>query len=260
MDGTTIIKPAFNAKSTLYDVLQQKLDMPLLDQGLLPFVGDWKTIEGRSAAVLLAKITVSLSRGGNNTPWPLMHSVLALRGISISFYARKAIYVDAIVRDIIGNIGHAGFFVFPDQVYSLTNTAQCLHMVNATEGFVIETPKQALAYLKLYCWIICADDGPFQIIENKNQIMRVFDNVNVKKLAPLQVKKKKEEWALCANVLYGSSFFRAAFLLDEMGTIEMEDEEEIKLEKHDRKRNSGFKGEWQVGDTVKYFYERGAVK
>ncbi len=260
MDGTKITTPVFNAKSAFYNLLQQKLDMSLLDEALLPFVGDWKPIEGFSAAVLLAKITLSLSRSGNITPWPLMHSALALRGVSVSFYARKAIYVDAVVRDVVGNIGHAGFLVFPDHVYSVPNKAESIHAINAAEGFTIKTSQQALAYLKLHCWIICADYGPFQVIGDMHQLRRVFDNVKIDTLAPMSAKKEKDKWALAANVLYGHKFFRATFLLDSEGVLEMEDEEALPLAKHGTADDLVCKGVWQVHENVKYFYEKGGAE
>jgi|GEM_PF-4224987 len=213
-----------------------KLIAPKIDPDLglslpPPFVGNWRALSAEEATVLLARLSVDLASGGVETPWPLAHEAIALQAVPMPCYG-DAIYVDAVVRDRVGNVGRAGFLVFPEEVFPLQTISDPIHHLFDRGKLQPDSDEQIASYVRLFCWTICGDEGPFALVESASALSGAPINPpgDVEELiSPLLVEAEDEETPpgirfISATTQYGDTVFAVRFQLLVDGSVEMIDD------------------------------------
>ena len=212
--------------------LMARIDPGLADMLDAPFAGDWKPLTAEETGVLLATVSIQLAMKGCDAPWPLAHETLALRGVSLPSHGR-AVYVDAVLRDRAGGLGRAGFVVRDEGVTPLDTSSAPIHDFNTACPPDLTDREAAFAYLRLFCWTVCGEEGPFCIIEERNQLP-AESRLGTLPAAPLEARRVEPSmkaddilWEVDGFVLYGSALFGATFQLAADGQIEMTDDNPI---------------------------------
>lgn len=152
-------------KAALRAVLERRADDSLASLFAPPFGGGWRDADRETGAALLARVTLMLAKGGDRDPWPLTHEAWALRSLRLKCYEGVELY-DVILRDRIGQIGRAAFFVRGGDPSLLDNSSAPLHELNEDHPPKLDEAAAAGEYLKMFCWLVCGDNGPFQIVED----------------------------------------------------------------------------------------------
>ncbi|MEP6342236.1 MAG: hypothetical protein ABJ275_02895 [Maricaulaceae bacterium] len=219
----------------LHNAIDIRLDPDLLNERPIPFTANWFSVSREDSIELLSQLTRTLVDRGNDTPWPLQHEALALRSTPLPFY-EDAILIDTVLRHRIGWIGHTSFIVFNNRLVQLTHNSIEIHEINHDQSPNFETADNVSLYLKFFCWIVCGNEGPFSIVDEKERLERHL-NEDAKTalegfftpLAPVANPglDKKGHWNIAAPIYYNQTAFQAGFDVHPNGLVEMLTDDEI---------------------------------
>lgn len=205
-----------------------RLSPGLLEAAPPPFEGDWRPLAEADAHRLIEKVSRQLTADGVTAPWPLSHDQVALRCVRAPFYG-EALLADAVVSGRTGDLGHAAFIVLPTGVKPLGVYSDRVHDLNEIVPVRLSTEAEATAYLRYFCWVVCGDAGPFQIIESEAALAAFgIDSADVDaehlRVTAEAVTEPDVGWSLKALVRYADEVYAARFHLWRNGMIEMIDD------------------------------------
>lgn len=170
----------------LQDLIRSRVRPELLDGVPVPLLGTWSTDSADLVSDLLATLAIKLWRDGHEKPWPMLHKALAIRSTPLACFP-KARFHDVVVEDRSGAIGQVGILSQASQVLSLGTRADEVYTAVETLEFDLTTPEAAADYFRLFCWSICSEAGPFQIIETRDQLPPALrDHVRAASLSPIE--------------------------------------------------------------------------
>jgi len=133
------------------------------------------------------------------------------------------------------NTGPFWFLAKPDVTLPLDGTSAPIHEANERDPIKI-TEKNALDYLRFFCYFVHGDEGPFLIIEDINHPgldRGKLDNTTRKEIegslrkATFEGKTPGGALRASATLLYGSGLFFAQFSMTENGMVEMINDEPL---------------------------------
>src|SRR5690606_13076795 len=117
-----------------------------------------------------------------------------------------------------GTIGLADFLYGPGRrIVLLDGTSGPIHDANPRALAPLGSPQLAIAYLRLFCGQLFADEGRFLIVESAADLAARLvaggpPPLIASKIAPMRVRAPREGepadgWIVDANILYGSTLF-----------------------------------------------------
>lgn len=127
------------------------------------------------------------------------------------------------------------FLAKQGRMFLLDGSSAPIHDANEADPIKV-TEKNALDYLRFFCYFVHGDEGPFLIVEDINHAaidQSKLDDSTRKviegALRPAAFEGKTDEgnFETSAMVLYGNALFSARFSMSENGMIEMIDDEPI---------------------------------
>lgn len=118
------------------------------------------------------------------------------------------------------------FLEGPHGVSWLDGQSARLHEVNALTPRLFGRRGAVLDYLRFFCNVVWADEGPFLIVESDEEVNgHVEDGSTVP--GPMVAGNREEGWSAQAAIAYGDAVFLADFQIHETGEVEMLNDEPI---------------------------------
>ncbi len=162
-------EPGMSSIDRLEDLLRSRVRPELLDQVAPPFVGHWKPRSVDLVADDLAQLSIQLTKDGYDQPWPMVYKALAVRSAPVACFP-AGLFHHAVVEDRLGNLGQVGYLTQSGKIAPLSNRSEEVYGAVELLDFEISTAKAAADYFRLFCWSICGEAGPFQIVELADQL------------------------------------------------------------------------------------------
>lgn len=216
-------------KESLRQLVISRLNPDLLDRRPVPFAGEWHTPDHEEMSSLLTRLCIRFAKLGED-PWPLTHEKIALRCTRLPF-APQMLFCDTVVLDRLGTIGHGAFLAMEHEVFPLSTGSAEVHDLCGLGLFKLSTEAGVAAYLRFFCWVVCGNDGPFNIVEDSDRIDDGSDPQFSKFIdtfmpSPVHCEEQFDgSWKLRAIIRYSNELFAAAFVLQPSGEIEMNDDD-----------------------------------
>lgn len=232
--------------------LRSRLDHTVLQERKPPLTAKWTDISTDNSVSILAKLTRKLIEDGDEDPWPLAHERIALRSTPIPFY-EDALFFDAVVDHRMGWLGHATFIIGRGGFHSLTVNSTEVHEINHRKSPDLNDAKLAELYLRFFCWVVCAQHGPFLVIDHIDRLHDIKDEKTLSEIqerietaqAKTPYKDDNGNWIFSRIIFYEKTIFESVFSVYPNGLIEMlEDDEILELDKSS--------STWELHGKVRY--------
>lgn len=153
----------------LQDLIRSRVRADLLQTVAPPFVGDWSDDPADLIAEHLARLAITLSKQDFDQPWPVSHKALAARSTPLRCFP-GGFYHEVVLEDRAGTIGQVGYLSQGQTLAGLSTRSEEVYSAVEALAFEVSDPEAAADYFRLFCWSICGETGPFQIIETREQL------------------------------------------------------------------------------------------
>lgn len=173
---------------------------------------DWRELEPALTAELRQRLLDTRDRWSRA---PFFGTLEHFRLLPLACYPRL-LSIEALVR-IEGKPDSVLWFLYgPPGVLPLEGTSTVFHDLNGQSELDISTPVLAAEYLRLFCYAVHGDMGPFAVLDSRDQLERIAgpgvpadDRFGI---SPIEiVRQPAGGYSAGTRVLYGNMVFAARF-------------------------------------------------